>query len=825
MKISAINGQSGAPAFDAGVEDAGTKDQSSYVGDIQGIQKWVDIQGRLHRVHGPAQTILRTMEKQWYYHGKLNNDNGPAVTRPVGSELAMFWYSNDKLHREDGPAYIRPGADPVTQYFLNGTNFDAEEYWNMVLPDLVKKFEKTTSLAGLAGEYNGLYARLLDNDIAIVNRVMLPAMVDKLNCIATQYVSPDDYMTLSHFPSEVLQSNSVDVQGIVDKLFHNLHEEQAIEILQTLPHEWLYRVKLPADIISMFNQGQSQKPSSIRKFFNTQQPVKIAQSHVSDDAPTRHEKPDGSIVWLDAHAKLHREDGPAIENINGDKEWWIHGKRHRVGAPASEYYGGGATCGATMWFQNGQLHRLDGPAIEDATGKKEWYQYNKRSRTDGPAVIGSDGRQEWYLDGKLHRDGGPAVEDAGDREWYNMGSRHRIDGPAVIKSNGGDEEWWIWNSNINRSGDVQTNLSKIFNKIVTGTPLERLVAFSEQADKIADDIDHKRVNAYFITILVNMLQKVINDIGEDDYRQAGIKLRCLHHKLIDQLNLPIGLIGAMNDAISAPSPVARGTRKFFGANQFIRLSQHRSVDDGEERWTDDSNQLHREDGPAYIREDGTQEWWWHGQLHRSGGPAVEYSDGGKFWHYMGKRHREDGPASEKSNGDKEWYINDYLHRLDGPAVEKSNGDKEWWIDGYRINTLDEYNKSVQYRKEIIDNEENRLRKRLQGIKEHLQFDITYFGHLSATNTVERIYEMINGNGRGADAKAFFDNNELKSLLSQVLNQLPMESVGLLKSWPHEWLSQLSLNPDLAHAINAQIENPEETKLKKFFESSRHLRII
>jgi len=35
--------------------------------------------------------------------------------------------------------------------------------------------------------------------------------------------------------------------------------------------------------------------------------------------------------------KLHREDGPAIERRNGDKEWWIHGKCHREDGPACEY--------------------------------------------------------------------------------------------------------------------------------------------------------------------------------------------------------------------------------------------------------------------------------------------------------------------------------------------------------------------------------------------------------------------------------------------------------------------------------------------------------
>lgn len=33
---------------------------------------------------------------------------------------------------------------------------------------------------------------------------------------------------------------------------------------------------------------------------------------------------DGDIVYYEAY--LHREDGPAIEWTDGDKEWWWHGK-------------------------------------------------------------------------------------------------------------------------------------------------------------------------------------------------------------------------------------------------------------------------------------------------------------------------------------------------------------------------------------------------------------------------------------------------------------------------------------------------------------------
>ena len=54
--------------------------------------------------------------------------------------------------------------------------------------------------------------------------------------------------------------------------------------------------------------------------------------------------------WNNAEGQLHRVNGPAVIYADGDKEWW----------------------------QNDRLHRTDGPAIEDADGTKAWYLKGKR---------------------------------------------------------------------------------------------------------------------------------------------------------------------------------------------------------------------------------------------------------------------------------------------------------------------------------------------------------------------------------------------------------------------------------------------------------------
>ena len=65
---------------------------------------------------------------------------------------------------------------------------------------------------------------------------------------------------------------------------------------------------------------------------------------------------------------LHREDGPAIEFADGDKCWYLNGKRHRIDGPAFEY-----TDGSKYWYLNDKSHRIDGPAVEYADGTKDWW--------------------------------------------------------------------------------------------------------------------------------------------------------------------------------------------------------------------------------------------------------------------------------------------------------------------------------------------------------------------------------------------------------------------------------------------------------------------
>ena len=53
----------------------------------------------------------------------------------------------------------------------------------------------------------------------------------------------------------------------------------------------------------------------------------------------------------------------------------------------------------TAWFKNGVYHRENGPALEYIDGHKKWCLNGEYHRTNGPAIEYPDGSKEWYLNG------------------------------------------------------------------------------------------------------------------------------------------------------------------------------------------------------------------------------------------------------------------------------------------------------------------------------------------------------------------------------------------------------------------------------------------
>jgi len=114
----------------------------------------------------------------------------------------------------------------------------------------------------------------------------------------------------------------------------------------------------------------------------------------------------GNEFWKLPSGDYHREnDLPAIERVNGTKEWWLNGKLHRDNdLPAYEHVGGDKA-----WYVNGECHRTNGPAVEYADGDKYWWlegiryteeKYNekvKKYKTEDKENINSYSQE--YLNG------------------------------------------------------------------------------------------------------------------------------------------------------------------------------------------------------------------------------------------------------------------------------------------------------------------------------------------------------------------------------------------------------------------------------------------
>lgn len=80
---------------------------------------------------------------------------------------------------------------------------------------------------------------------------------------------------------------------------------------------------------------------------------------------------DGDKLFYE-NDQLHRLDGPAVTTYDGNKYWYRWGKRHREDGPACEYIGG-----SVCYYFDGHPHRLDGPAIIWADGVEIYYIHGK----------------------------------------------------------------------------------------------------------------------------------------------------------------------------------------------------------------------------------------------------------------------------------------------------------------------------------------------------------------------------------------------------------------------------------------------------------------
>ena len=53
----------------------------------------------------------------------------------------------------------------------------------------------------------------------------------------------------------------------------------------------------------------------------------------------------------------------------------------------------------------------------------------------------------------------------------------------------------------------------------------------------------------------------------------------------------------------------------------------------------------------------------------------------RYYNAAGQLHRDEGPAVVRVDGTSLWYQSGVLHRTNGPATVRATGYSEWWIKG------------------------------------------------------------------------------------------------------------------------------------------------
>ncbi len=98
-----------------------------------------------------------------------------------------------------------------------------------------------------------------------------------------------------------------------------------------------------------------------------------------------------------------------------------------------------------------KIHTIKGDVVVDrdftgiihvSNSEKQYWENGELHRTDGPAIMTAAGDKFYYQHFKLHRDNGPAIDSDGARYWFVHGVQHRSDGPAVDLP-GGYREYWL----------------------------------------------------------------------------------------------------------------------------------------------------------------------------------------------------------------------------------------------------------------------------------------------------------------------------------------------------------------------------------------------
>src|ERR1035437_4008111 len=342
----------------------------------------------LHKGHGPAR-VYPDGSYEWWQFGVLHREDGPAAEYVEGGRA---WWQEGKRHRADGPAI--ECADGTYEWWVQGVRvspgvvFHPRRWARFVQRNGLRVVKVCEYYLGdtpqflTTYEYEEILSGLFADAVA-VEGIVLPI----------PYLEEDFLLKVSPFPHMIEFGFGVDWERRSKEIFAAHKYLDSGITMASLGYSLRAIVKaanafltsLPVD----FNHGEiikarTEQGKARRRIGGTR--LLLPRYKVFED---------GRKEWRREDGMLHRVGGPAVEEANGGKKWYSHGRLHRVGAAALEYPNGFRT-----WYLQGERHRQDGPAVECANGSREWFFHGLRHREDGPAVEAADGVREWWLNGE-----------------------------------------------------------------------------------------------------------------------------------------------------------------------------------------------------------------------------------------------------------------------------------------------------------------------------------------------------------------------------------------------------------------------------------------
>lgn len=393
---------------------------------------------------------------QWFSNGKLHRVYGPAILNPENKEFGEHWYQHGKLHCEDGPAIFDPSSTLGSkQYWLNGIFYLSEEdfkraleakkteiniltlrdTWENVPKDYTGIVHYSASHAtfwfykGLLHRDNDLPAKVFQNGdkewykFGMRHRDKGPACVSRTSEKWYFY----DQLHKEDGPAEKYTSGYIQYHLHGEKFFTQDEFNRVLNLEKNMTQITAnYHGQIPLAFTGVVEMPKEK--------------VWYSKGQIHREMGPAREHVDGKMEWRHK-GKLHRAGNlPAIIFPNGDKEYFLHGSFHRTDGPARI-----AIDGTEEYYFHGKKYT-----------KKEFEYYQKRKLI--PRNISSFGEFTvdftgclsilgnftfWFENGFLHREEGPAVMTYFFEEWYQNGKLHREDGPASVDHRTKKSEYWI----------------------------------------------------------------------------------------------------------------------------------------------------------------------------------------------------------------------------------------------------------------------------------------------------------------------------------------------------------------------------------------------